>query len=326
MSYVSIVGTGSYVPTKVVTNNDLEKIVDTNDEWIKTRTGIHTRRMSEGENTSDLALKAAEEALKDADMSGEDIDLIIVATVTQDTFTPSVACIVQSKIGANKATCFDITAGCTGFVYALNIAKQFLETGKCKNALVIGAEVLSKVTNWEDRNTCVLFGDGSGAAVLRAGEQEGIISTYTGSKGDENRYLEIKAVQVNNPFMQEISNNNPSLIKMNGKEIFKFATKIIRKSLKNVIEDTGYSLDDVKYIVPHQANHRIIEHVAHKTNMDIDRYYMNIDKYGNTSSASIAIALDEMNKKGLLEKNDKVILVGFGGGLTWGSIFINWVK
>ncbi|WP_066500837.1 beta-ketoacyl-ACP synthase III [Abyssisolibacter fermentans] len=325
MNNAVIAGTGSYVPEKIMTNEDLEKIVDTSDEWISSRTGIRQRRISEGENTSKIATKAAIKALEDANMDALDIDLIIVATVTPDAFTPSVSCLVQVDLGAKNASCFDITAGCSGFVYGINVANQFIKTGQAKNVLVIGAEVLSKVVNWEDRNTCVLFGDGAGAAVLKASQKEGIISVHTGSKGDENRYLEIPAIEVNNPFSPKVE-GRPSYIKMNGVEIFKFATKIMRKSFKNVLESTDYSLDDIKYIIPHQANYRIIDHVAQKANIDINKFYLNLDKYGNTSSASIGIALDEMNKKGLLNKDDKLILVGFGGGLTWGAVLLKWSK
>lgn len=325
MNHVQIAGTGSYVPQKIMTNEDLEKIVDTSDEWISSRTGIRQRRISEGEDTSSLATKAALKALEDAQMSADEIDLIIVSTVSQDTFTPSVSCLVQVEIGAKNASCFDITAGCSGFVYGINIATQFMNTGYYKNILVIGAEVLSKLINWKDRNTCVLFGDGAGAVVLKASDTEGIISVYMGAKGDVNRYLEIPAIDVVNPFSNK-SECRPSYVKMNGLEIFKFATRVVRKSFKNVLENTSYSLDDIKYIIPHQANYRIIEHVAQKAKIDINKFYLNLDKYGNTSSASIGIALDEMNRKGLLKKDDKVIMVGFGGGLTWGAILLNWSK
>ncbi|WP_066501809.1 beta-ketoacyl-ACP synthase III [Abyssisolibacter fermentans] len=325
MNHAEIAGTGSYVPQKIMTNEDLERIVDTSDEWILSRTGIRQRRISEGENTSSLAAKAAIKALEDAKMDADDLDLIIVATVTQDTFTPSVSCLVQVEIGAKNASCFDITAGCSGFIYGINIGTQFINSGQYKNILVIGAEVLSKVTNWEDRNTCVLFGDGAGAVVLKASDNKGIISVYMGASGDENRYLEIPGIEVNNPFSPEVI-SKPSYIKMNGLEIFKFATKIIRKSFKNVLQNTDYSLDDIKYIIPHQANYRIINHVAQKAKIDINKFYLNLEKYGNTSSASIGIALDEMNKKGLLSKDDKIIMVGFGGGLTWGAILLKWNK
>lgn len=325
MNYAGIIGTGSYVPEQIINNEKLEKIIDTNDEWITSRTGIKNRRISQGEDTSQLATKAALNALEDAKLTGEDIDLIIVATITPDDFTPSVACLVQDAIGAKNATCFDLGAACSGFVYALNVAFQFVKTGQCKNVLVVGAEVLSKVINWEDRNTCVLFGDGAGAAIVSKTEQEGLLSVYTGSKGDVERNLEIKAVGVKNPFCKE-QELKPSHIKMNGLEIFKFATKIVRKSFKRLLADTQYSLNDVDLIIPHQANYRIIEHVAQKEKLDMDKFYVNLDKYGNTSSASIAIALDEVNKKELLKTGDKLMLVGFGGGLTWGALLLNWTK
>ncbi|MCY6958155.1 beta-ketoacyl-ACP synthase III [Clostridium brassicae] len=323
MYEVKIIGTGSYAPSNIVTNDDISKFVDTNNSWIVERTGIKERRISKEENTSVLATKAAKLALKNSKMTPEEIDLIIVATGSPDYFIPSTACIVQKEIGAFNATCLDISAACTGFIYAINIASQFIKTGQSKTALVIGAEVLSKIINWEDRGTCILFGDGAGAAVLQRSSEKGIISIYTGADGRGGEFLECPAVPLNNLFT-ETKIENKNIVTMNGREIFKFAVKIIKECIDKVLEDSGYSLQDIKYIVPHQANTRIIEAAAKRLKIDEDRFYLNLDRYGNTSGATIAIALDEMVQKGLLNKGDKIILVGFGGGLTFGAELIEW--
>lgn len=323
MKSVEIIGTGSYVPQRVVTNDELSAIVETSDEWISTRTGISERRISLGENTSDLAAKAALDALKNAKLVAKDIELIIVATTSPDSFVPSTACIVQELIGASNAVCFDISAACTGFIFALNTAAQYIKTGEYKTALVVGSEVLSKIMNWKDRNTCVLFGDGAGAAVLKAGE-EGIIKTYIASDGVKGReFLHCFASQVKNPFMNN-SVDTVDKINMNGKEVFKFAVRVMANSIEKVLDDSQNSIEDIDYIVPHQANIRIIDFVAKKLKIDKDKFFINLNKYGNTSGASIPLALDEMNKKGLLKKGSKVIFVGFGGGLTWGSVLVKW--
>lgn len=318
-----IKGTGSYVPENIVTNDMISAFVDTNDEWIKSRTGISNRRITTNEGCADLAYKAAQRALEDAGVEAEDLDMIILATISPDNFSPSTACTVQARLGAKNATSFDITAACSGFVYGLNIANQFIRTGTKNKVLVIGVEVLSKLLNWEDRNTCILFGDGAGAVVLEATEEEGIINIYTGSDGDLDGNLLIPAVDTRNPFVKDIENRE-SYIDMNGKEIFMFATRIIRKCIKNVLKDTDVEKEELKYIVPHQANSRIIEHVSNKAKIDFEKFYLNLNDYGNTSSASIPIALDEMNRKNLLKRGDKLLMVGFGGGLTWGSALLSW--
>lgn len=324
MSEVKIIGTGSYMPKGITTNDDLSRWVETSDEWISSRTGIKERRLSIGENTSELASKAAIKALENANMKPEDIELIIVATITGDSFTPSTACMVQENIGAFNAVAFDISAACSGFIFGLNTSCQFIKAGQMKNALVIGSEVLSKIVDFKDRNTCVLFGDGAGAAILKASKEQGILYNYIGSDGINGKEsLNCTAVQVRNPYTK-IEKKEESFITMNGKEVFRFAVKIIPKSIEKILEDTNNSLDDIKYIIPHQANLRIVEFAAKKLKVDIEKFYVNLDKYGNTSSASIPIALDEMNRKGLLKKGDKIILVGFGGGLTWGSTLIKW--
>lgn len=322
---VKIVCTGSYAPNKIVTNFDLSKLVDTSDEWISSRTGIKERRISEGEDTSAIASKAALRAIKAANINTMDIDLIIVATTSPDSFTPSTACLVQAEIGADNATCFDIAAACSGFIYALNTAVQFIKSGSVKTALIIGAEVLSKIIDWSDRSTCVLFGDGAGAAILAACDKNSVLSVYTGSEGKKSEFLNCPAVTVKNPFIKE-SIKTSNFISMNGKEIFRFATKVIPKGIEEVLKKSQYSLDDVKYIIPHQANMRIIEYVAKKLGIDCKKFYINLDKYGNTSAASIPIALDEMVKADLLSSGDKIILVGFGGGLTFGSALIEWLN
>lgn len=323
MSYTSIVGTGSYYPDSIVTNDDLSKYVETNDQWISERTGIKERRISSGEDTSDLAIKAGMRAIENAGINPDDIGLIIVATITPDSFMPSTACLVQAAIGAKNATAFDITAACTGFVYSIQIADKFLSTSNdMKYALVIGSEVLSKVVDWKDRNTCVIFADGAGAAVLSRDENYGILSSYSGSEGDTKRSLTLPSKSVNN-ILSDLDEKE-RIIGMNGRDIFRFATQIIPKSINKVLENTNVNIDEIDYIVPHQANYRIIESVADKMGIDKEKFYMNLDKCGNTSSASIPIALDEMNKKGLLKNDHKIILCGFGGGLTWGSLLINW--
>jgi 3-oxoacyl-[acyl-carrier-protein] synthase-3 len=322
MSYTSIIGTGSYIPENIIDNNYISQFVDTSDEWITERTGIKARRLSKGEDTSQLAIKAAQRAIEMAKINPEDIGLVILGTITPDTFTPSVACIVQSAIGAVNATSFDISAACSGFVYGLQIADKFLQGSNMKYALVIGSEVLSKALDWEDRNTCVIFADGAGAAILAKNEEYGIKASFSGSSGDVKGNLVLPALQVNNLIAK--SENKNSVISMNGREIFKFAVQIIPKCINAVLEEANMSLEDIDYIVPHQANYRITESVAQKMNIPIEKFYMNLDEYGNTSSATIPLALDDMNRKGMLKKGQKIILVGFGGGLTWGSVLINW--
>ncbi|MCY6485284.1 ketoacyl-ACP synthase III [Clostridium aestuarii] len=323
MYEVKIVGTGSYAPSNIISNEDMSKVVDTNDEWIKSRTGIRERRISKEENTSQLSIEAAKRALDSANLKPEDVDLIVLATLTPDCFIPSTACLVQKEIKAVNATCFDISAACTGFIYALNIASQFIKTGQHKTALVIGAEVLSKVVDWKDRNTCVLFGDGAGAAILQRSNEKGIISEYTGSDGSKGEHLECDAIPLRS-FLVEEEEVTSNFVSMNGREIFKFATHVMVECINKVLQDAECSLDDIKYIIPHQANMRIIEYVCKKLKIDKEKFFINLDRYGNTSGASIAIALDEAAQQGLFNKGDKIILVGFGGGLTYGAQLIQW--
>ena len=324
MINAGIIGTGHYVPENIVTNYDLSRIVDTNNEWIVERTGIVERRITTGENTSDLAYKVAVEALKNSNMSALDIDIIIVATTTPDNFTPSVACMVQRRLEANNAYAFDIYAACSGFIYALNTASQFIKSGAARNILVIGSETLSKILDWNDRSTCVLLGDGAGAVVLSQSNTCGIEDIICGTEASLGDALLIPAIPVRNPYVNSVENKE-SYLKMQGREVFKFATEKIITLVQKLLENSGCSLDDIKYIVPHQANIRIIEYAGKKLGIPMDKFYINLDKYGNTSAASIPIALDEMVESGLLKKGDKLILIAFGGGLTYGGTLINWL-
>lgn len=325
MNKVQIIGTGSYVPENVVTNEDLSKIVDTDDEWIVTRTGIKERRISTGENTSHISTKAAVKAMESANIKAKDIDLIIVATLTPDCFTPSTACIVQKNIGAINATCFDLSAACTGFIYALDVASQFIITGRYTNALVIGAETLSKVLDWKDRSTCVLFGDGAGAAVIKASNNNETISFYTASDGSKGDYLRSENIPVKNPFVKEnYALYNDNYVHMEGREIFKFAVNAMEETINKLLQKSGESINNIKYIVPHQANLRIIDFTAKRLKIDSSKFFINLNKFGNTSAASIAIALDDLVCSKVLKPKDKVILVGFGGGLTYGGALFEW--
>ena len=323
MSNVGIAGTGAYVPSLAVTNDDISELVETNDEWIMKRTGIRERRISQGEDTSDMASKAALCALERADVEPKDVELIIVATISPDMFIPSVACLVQSKIGAGDAACFDINVACSGFVYAMEIAQSMMKSMNYKNALIIGSETLSKVINWKDRSTCILFGDGAGAAVLKRTEEPGIMKSYLKSEGKKGDALTIGAADFNTPFSKE-SFERDRHIYMNGGDVLKFAVNALADSVNKVLDETGLSMDDIKYIVPHQANVRIIQSAAKKLHTDLDKFYINLEKYGNTSSASVPIALNEMYEKGMLKKGDKFILVAFGGGLTYAATMIEW--
>ena len=293
MDNVVIAGVGKYIPSKVVTNDMLSQIVDTNDEWITSRTGIKQRHITTGENTSDIASKAALNALANANIDALDIDLIIVATCTPDMFTPATACIVQKNIGAKNAFAFDLSAACSGFIYGINVAKSMMKQNNIKKSLVIGAETLSKALDWKDRSTCVLFGDGAGAAVLSLDEDEGIIDVICNSKGSKWENLTIGAKDIDNPYVDEVTIFNPYL-QMNGGEIFKFATVTMVKLIKEILKQNNLTLDDIDYIVPHQANERIIQFAAKKLDISMDKFYINIHEYGNTSAASIPIAISEM--------------------------------
>ncbi|MBM7613621.1 beta-ketoacyl-ACP synthase III [Alkaliphilus hydrothermalis] len=325
---VGIGGTGSALPEKEITNLDLEKMVDTTDEWIRTRTGIGSRRVAdENTATSDLSTEAARKALADADLNPEDVDLIIVATVTPDMAFPSTACIVQKNIGATKAAAFDLEAACSGFIYGMTIAEQFIKNGVYKNALVIGAETLSKILNWEDRNTCVLFGDGAGAVVLqRTEEGMGILSSYLGADGASGDVLTQPAGGSRIPASEFSLENKLHYVQMDGSEVFKFAVRVMGRAAKEALSRAGYDLEDIDFLIPHQANIRIIEGSAKRLKLPMDKVYVNLDKYGNMSAASVPVALDEAVRNGKIKKNDLVVLVAFGGGLTWGSTLLKWSK
>lgn len=315
--------TGAFVPEKIVKNEELTKLVDTSDEWIQTRTGVGQRHISEGDNTSDIAAKAAVDILKKGNIDPLSIELIIVATVSSDYSTPSTACLVQAHIGAKNAIAFDVTAACSGFVYGVSVADKFIKTGVYRNAIVIGAEVLSKITDWSDRTTCVLFGDGAAGAYLERTEEGGILCEDIGSDGTRGASLTASYKVAANAF-NTIEKKAPSCIAMDGRAIFDFATRQIPKSIKLLLEKCGVKPEEINHVVPHQANSRIIDIVSRKVSIPMDKFYLNMYHYGNTSSASIPIALNEMNEKGMLQKGDKIILVGFGGGLTWGCILLEW--
>ncbi len=323
-----IVGTGSYLPANIVTNDDLAQKVDTSDEWIKSRTGIRERRiLAEAEATSDMCVKAAERALKDADISAAELDLIVVGTVTPDMLFPSTACIVQDKIGAKKATAFDLSAGCTGFIYALATGSSFLEAGLYKNALVIGSDAVSRVVDWSDRGTCVLFGDGAGAVVLQASNsEEGIIGSYLRSDGSGAHFLHLPAGGSRLPATVKTINDALHSLKMEGREVFKFAVKAMEEATRRVLEENGLSLEEVNHLIPHQANIRIIESSLKRLGLAEDKVFVNLHKYGNMSGASVPVALDEAAKQGKFKKGDLLVLVAFGAGLTWGSSAVRWAK
>lgn len=308
-----IIGIGRYLPDKVLTNLDLEKLVETSDEWIKTRTGIEERRIAADDmDTSDMAYEAALQAIKDANIEAEDIDLILVATVTPDRPFPTVACMLQDKLGASRAAAMDISAACAGFMYGMITAEQFVKTGTYKHVLVVGVEKLSKITDWEDRNTAVLFGDGAGAAVIgQVSDNRGILSFELGANGAGGDHL---------------YQDTGSTIIMNGREVFKFAVRQMGESCITVLDKAGLSKEEVDFLIPHQANIRIMEAARERLGLPIEKMSTTIRKYGNNSSASIPVALFEELEAGKIKDGDLVVMVGFGGGLTWGAIAMRWGK
>jgi len=325
MKRVGIIGVGEYLPKKVLTNADLEKMVDTSDEWITTRTGIKERRMvAKNEAASDLAIKAAKRALEHAHLKPEELDLIIVATITPDMSFPSVACFLQNALSAKEAICFDISAACAGFVYAITVAQQFIARGSCKNALVVGTEVLSSITDWQDRNTCVLFGDGAGAVVLAEVKSGGILSTYLGSDGSKTDLLMLPGGGSRNPTTHKTVDDKLHYIKMQGNELFKIAVTTMTEAAQVALKRAGLECKDIDLVIPHQANIRIILAMAKKLGLSKERVYLNIEKYGNMSSASTATALCEAVKEGKIKKGDIVLLDAFGSGLVWGACVIKW--
>ena len=320
-----IIGLGKYLPKKVLTNKDLEKIVDTTDEWIITRTGIKERRIArDDEATSDMATEAAKRALADAKLKPEDLDLIIVATITPDMFFPATACLVQEKLGARHVPAFDISVACSGFIYGLAIANQFISSGAYKHALVIAAEKLSSITDWSDRNTCVLFGDGAGAAVLGPVEAGGILSVYLGADGKQGDLIKLPAGGSRIPATRKSIEDKLHFIKMNGSELFKHAVRIMADAAIEATRPIGLKAEDIHIVIPHQANVRILNAAAKRMGLSEDKIYLNIEKYGNMSAASIAVALVEAVEEGRIRKGDKILLDAFGGGLSWGAIVIEW--
>ena len=321
-----IIGVGSYLPTKILTNHDMEREVDTSDEWILDRTGIRERRIaSEEEATSDLAFNAAKEALNDAGIKPEDLDFIIVATVTPDMLFPSSACLVQQRLGVKGIFAFDISAACSGFIYALSVADQYIRSGIHRTGLVIGADTFSRVVDWTDRNTCVLFGDGAGAVVLQADYSgRGIISTHLYSDGTLWDFLYIPGGGSRIPPGEEMVKNRLQYVKMRGNETFKVAVNTMSEAIGEALKSNGLTSADIKLFIPHQANMRIIQAVGKRLNIPMERFKINLDRYGNTSAASIPIALYEAVMEGKIKEDDYILLEAFGGGLTWGSALIRW--
>ncbi len=326
--YSHIVGWGMYVPEKVLTNDDLANIVDTSDEWIRTRTGIRERRIvtDPSESTSTLATRAARAALEKAGLSPTALDMIIVATSSPDHLFPATACLVQDALGAVNAGAFDLSAACSGFVYGMAMAHGLIVSGQADTVMVIGAEVLSRLTDWSDRNTCVLFGDGAGAVIMQVSEQPGgFIASDLGADGSGASLLSLPAGGTRLPASEETVRNGMHYIKMDGRAVFRFATRVMAEATRRVVDKAGLTLDDVALIIPHQANSRIIESsVIKQLKYPKERVFMNLDRYGNTSTASIPIALVEAVEQGRVRPGDYVVLVGFGGGLTWAAALIQW--
>ncbi len=322
--YGMITGWGKYVPPKIITNFDLEKIVDTTDEWIVSRTGIRERRaVEEGETNSGMSTKSAQAALEKADLDPSDLDLIIVATSSPDYLVPPVSSQVQDQLGAKGVGAFTLVAGCTGFVYALVTAQQYIASGMADNILVIGTEVLSRNVNWEDRNTCVLFGDASAAVVLQASDEpSGVLSYVLGSKGSSAEALIVRGIGTKMPMSQRVLDEGLHFLEMDGPEVFKFATRTMSRAVRQAVRKSKLGLEEIDLIIPHQANTRIIELAARFLRMPMDKFYVNLDRYGNTSAASIPLALCEALDDGTVKQGDNLVLVGFGAGLTWAAAVV----
>jgi len=326
MNGIFLAGTGRYIPEKTVTNDDMSKIVETSDEWIRTRSGISERHFASGETTSYMGAQAAIKAIESAGIAPKDIDMIIVTTITADYLFPSVACLVQEHIGNTTAACFDLNAACTGFAYAVDIAQKYLALGEAENVLIVSTEALSKLINFSDRTTCVLFGDGAGACVLQKSNK--MYASYLTSVGGGGKYLYAKIDRQKTPYEQEDAvtgteremTQNIGYINMDGKEVYKFAIKAMPSAVEEACKKAGIEPAEIDIIVPHQANIRIVETALKNLNLPMEKAYVNLDKYGNTSSATIPIALDELYRGGRIKKGDKVCLTGFGGGLTYGAV------
>lgn len=324
---VIVKGVGSYSPPEVLTNDDLSKLVETSDEWIRTRTGIRERRIAaDDEYTSDLATKAARCAIEQAGISPDEIDLVIVATITPDMPFPSTACLVQKKLGLRKVPAFDIEAACSGFLYALEVGTNMIKGGGIRNALIIGAEKLSSITNWEDRTTCVLFGDGAGAVILSPSEEEGVgvLGSLLGADGTETEILFMPAGGSARPPSADTVANKEHFLRMQGNQVFKIAVRAMEQSALGILEKHGLKADDINCVIPHQANNRIIEALSTRLGIGMERFKVNLDRFGNTSAASIPIALDEAHRNGRFRSGDHLLLVAFGAGLTWASTLIKW--
>jgi len=322
---VGLTGLGFYAPERVLTNEDLAAMVDTSDEWITTRTGIKERRIAEPEQAaSDLALPAARRALEQAGVTAEELDLVVVATATPDMLFPATAAILADELGATRAAAYDLLAGCTGFVYALSQVYGAVAAGLSRRALIVGAEVLSKITNWQDRSTCILFGDGAGAAVVQPITAGGIVGFELGADGSGGLDLCVPAGGSRRPVSPDVLEQELQFIKMNGAEVFRFATRVMVSSAEELLAACDATVEDVDLYVPHQANKRIVDHVVRNLGLDPEKVLMNIDRYGNTSSASIPICLAEAQADGLLQEGTRVLISAVGAGLTWGSVYLTW--
>lgn len=318
---IRIMGTGSYLPENIVTNDDLARIMDTSDEWIASRTGIRARHLVKEETTAQMSAEAAKKALAEAGMKAEDLDLIIVGTLSGDYVTPSTACEVQAILGAEKAVAFDINAACSGFMFAMNTAYAYIHSGIYQNALVIGAETLSKLMDWNDRSICVLFGDGAGAAVVRA-DKTGLIHFTQGADGSKGMVLSCRGRMNNNPLVK--NSVKPDYVSMDGQEVYKFAVSTVPASIQKVLEEADLEVTDIKYFLLHQANIRIIQSVAKRLKADMNKFPTTLEHCGNISAGSVPILLDEVHKKGMLQRGDKLVMAGFGAGLTWSAAVMEW--
>ncbi len=324
MKNAKIVGTGRYLPPYRLTNDALSRMVDTSDEWIVSHTGIRERRIAQGETTAEMGYYAAQQALENAKIAPEEIDLIIGSTVTQDSTCPSMSCMIQGQLGAKNAFCFDQVAACSGFVFALETARQYIATGRVNTVLIVASEMLSKITDYTDRATCVLFGDGAGAAVLRAADCGGVLASYMMSDGARGDVLSYRAFENKSPFAVPREDTLSEHLFMNGHEVYKFAVRAMRQGMEAILNEAGISASDLAYMIPHQANIRIIASMVDKFGIPMEKVYINLEQYGNMSSACIPVALDELNRAGKLSRGDKLALVGFGGGLTCGAALLEW--
>ena len=320
---MKIIGTGSALPKKVVSNDDLAKIMDTSDEWISSRTGIRKRHIATTETTVSLSVDAAKAALKASNTKPEEIDLIIAATVSHDNIVPTLACQVQAELGATNAVAFDLVAACSGFLFGLATADAYMKTGKFHKAIIIGAEVLSKIMDWDDRSTCVLFGDGAGA-VVTSDEDDNFLSFVQGSDGAGGMALSCPGRKVNNPFIENKQDNSLGYVSMDGPAVYKFAVRTVPNAIEQVLEEANMTSDDVDCFVLHQANMRIIQAVSKRLKQPMDKFPTNLEECGNVSAASVPILLDKVCKEGIIKAGDKIVLSGFGAGLTWGACVLEW--